>query len=228
MVYHNGIPCGLCLIFKNTKGIIVKIKSKQEKVRETTGNLEKLVERFFRTDNNDENTKNNLMNLIYPEFKKILGAARRRFHFQEADHENIVSSVLVAFLRGTIKLSVRFDGNKGSLSNWLFMLYYRNASDFFENKVQHSAISLSQVGENHRSFAIDSLAEANVFYKDSLRGSLAFADKQFSNLEAYVWKRTIDDASLDDLMLETGFSKPYLSKIRYKVSLACQCFFMPA
>jgi hypothetical protein len=219
--------CCLCLIFKNTKGIIVKIKSKQEKVRETTGNLEKLVELFFRaTDNNDENTKNNLMNLIYPEFRKILGAARRRFHFQEADHENIVSSVLVAFLRGTIKLSVRFDGNKGSLSNFFFMLYFRKASDFLETKAQHNEIT--GFADNHRIFAIESLAETNVFYKDSLRGSLAFADKQFSNLEAYVWKRTIDDASLDDLMLETGFSKPYLSKIRYKVSLACQCFFMPA
>ena len=206
----------------------MKIKSKQEKVRETTGNLEKLVEQFFRaTDNNDDIASNNLMSLIYPDFKKILGSARRRFHFQEADHENIASQVLVAFLRGIIKPSVRFDANKGSLSNWLFTLYYRKASDFFETKAQHEA-SFTGFGENHRIFAIDSLAEANVFYKDSLRGSLAFADKQFSNLEAYVWKRTIDDASLDDLIFETGFSRSYLSKIRYKISLACQGFFMPA
>ena len=219
----------LCLVFKNSKEIIVKIKSKQEKVRETTGYLEKLVEQFFRaTDNNDENTKNNLMNLIYPEFKKILAAARRRFHFQETDHEDLVSNVMKGFLNGIKKPSVRFDSNKGSISNWLYLLYYRKASDFFETKAQHNAINISQIGENHRIFAIESLAEANVFYKDSLRGSLAFADKQFSNLEAYVWKRTIDDASLDDLIFETGFSKSYLSKIRYKVSLACQGFFMPA
>jgi len=203
-------------------------KSKQEKVRKNTGDLASLVDLFYMaTDNNDEQKKNNLMHLIYPEFKKILGAARRRFHFQSADHENLVSNVLVAFLRGIIKPSVRFDANKGSLSNWLFMLYYRKASDFFETKAQHEA-SFTGFGENHRIFAIDSLAEANVFYKDSLRGSLAFADKQFSNLEAYVWKRTIDDASLDDLIFETGFSRSYLSKIRYKVSLACQGFFMPA
>ena len=219
----------LCLVFKNSKEIIVKIKSKQEKVRETTGNLEKLVEQFFRaTDYNDENTKNYLMNLIYPEFKKILGAARRQFHFQETDHEDLVSNVMKGFLNGIKKPSVRFDSNKGSISNWLYLLYYRKASDFFETKAQHNAINISQIGENHRIFAIESLAEANVFYKDSLRGSLAFADKQFSNLEAYVWKRTIDDASLDDLIFETGFSKSYLSKIRYKVSLACQGFFMPA
>ena len=204
-------------------------KSKQEKVRENTGILEKLVEQFFRaTDYNDENTKNYLMNLIYPEFKKILGAARRQFHFQETDHEDLVSNVMKGFLNGIKKPSVRFDSNKGSISNWLYLLYYRKASDFFETKAQHNAINISQIGENHRIFAIESLAEANVFYKDSLRGSLAFADKQFSNLEAYVWKRTIDDASLDDLIFETGFSKSYLSKIRYKVSLACQGFFMPA
>lgn len=207
----------------------MKIKSKKEKVRETTGNLEKLVEHFYiASDNNDDIAKNNLFSLVYPEFQKILGSARWRFHFQETDHEDLVSSVLMAFLTGIIKPSVRFDANKGSLSNWLFMLYYRKASDLIENKVQHSAISLSQVGENHRSFAIDSLAEANVFYKDSLRGSLAFAEKQFSNLEAYVWNRTIDDASLDDLISETGFSKCYLSKIRYKVSLLCKDFFIPA
>lgn len=204
-------------------------KSKQEKVRETTGNLEKLVEQFFRaTDNNDENTKNNLMTLIYPEFKKILGAARRRFHFQETDHEDLVSNVMKGFLNGIIKRSVRFDSNKGSISNWLFVLYYRKAADFLDSKVHHNEISIGQLGENHRIFAIDSLAEANVFYKDSLRGSLAFAEKQFNTLEVYVWQRTLDDASLDDLTSETGFSKSYLSKIRNKVSLACEDFFMPA
>ena len=207
----------------------MKIKSKQEKVRETTGNLEKLVEQFFRaTDNNDENTKNNLMNLIYPEFKKILAAARRRFHFQETDHEDLVSNVMKGFLNGITKRSVRFDSNKGSISNWLFVLYYRKASDFLDTKVQHNEINISQFGENHRIFAIDSLAEANVFYKDSLRGSLAFAEKKFSTLEVYVWQRTLDDASLDDLTSETGFSKSYLSKIRNKLSLACEDFFMPA
>ena len=204
-------------------------KSKQEKVRKNTGDLASLVDLFYMaTDNNDEQKKNNLMHLIYPEFKKILGAARRQFHFQETDHEDLVSNVMKGFLNGITKRSVRFDSNKGSISNWLFVLYYRKASDFLDIKVQHNEINISQFGENHRIFAIDSLAEANVFYKDSLRGSLAFADKQFSNLEAYVWKRTIDDASLDDLILETGFSKPYLSKIRHKVSLACQGFFMPA
>jgi len=204
-------------------------KSKQEKVRETTGYLEKLVEQFFRaTDNNDENTKNNLMNLIYPEFKKILGAARRRFHFQETDHEDLVSNVMKGFLNGITKRSIRFDSNKGSISNWLFVLYYRKASDFLDIKVQHNEINISQFGEDHRSFAIESMAEANVFYKDSLRGSRAFAEKQFSTLEAYIWQRTLDDASLDDLISETGFSKSYLSKIRNKVSLACENFFMPA
>ena len=219
----------LCLVFKNSKEIIVKIKSKQEKVRETTGNLEKLVEQFYiASDKNDERASNIVMYVIYPQFITILRAARRRFHFQETDHEDLVSNVMKGFLNGIKKPSVRFDSNKGSISNWLYLLYYRKASDFFETKAQHNAINISQIGENHRIFAIESLAEANVFYKDSLRGSLAFADKQFSNLEAYVWKRTIDDASLDDLIFETGFSKSYLSKIRYKVSLACQGFFMPA
>jgi hypothetical protein len=204
-------------------------KSKQEKLLKTTDGLGELVEQFFRaTDNNDEIAKNNLMNLIYPEFKKILGAARRRFYFQETDHEDLVSNVMKGFLNGIKKPSVRFDSNKGSISNWLFVLYCRKASDFLDSKVHHNDISIGQLGENHRGFAIESLAEANVFYKDSLRGSLAFADKQFSNLEAYVWKRTIDDASLDDLISETGFSKSYLSKIRNKVSLACEDFFMPA
>jgi len=42
-------------------------KSKQEKVRETTGYLEKLVEQFFRaTDNNDENTKKQSNELDLP------------------------------------------------------------------------------------------------------------------------------------------------------------------
>jgi len=205
------------------------VKSRQRTARKTTGCLEKLVEQFFRaTDNSDEYTKNNLANLIYPEFKKILGAARRRFHFQETDHEDLVSNVMKGFLNGITKRSVRFDSNKGSISNWLFVLYYRKASDFLDTKVQHNEINISQFGENHRIFAIDSLAEANVFYKDSLRGSLAFAEKKFSKLEVYVWQRTLDDASLDDLTSETGFSKSYLSKIRNKVSLACENFFMPA